>query len=249
MIRQGRAFVSFTVVCAAFAALLTPTAQALTSIYDRGPNTEDILNRRNRKLAPPPKNIKSDRFDPSERFEVALQRSESAVSLTETYDSSGPSFEVLLGTNRKIRDKSVSLGVMGGGVSGLVGARAEFSLPPVWLSAQLGSGVDYSTWGLGVRKYLFPRLAFLPYFDLRYSEWSLKQADDPNVEYPFPAYATAKFFDNAYEKQTARLFSPGLGMAYMGRDGFGMEIGAQYLYSFNVEQGALLGSLGLVKYF
>lgn len=224
---------------------------AFSSIYDRSPNTETILNRRNRKLPPPPTNIKSNNFNPSERFEVALERSETAVSLSESVDegSTSSTYEVMLGTNRKIRDKSVSLGVVGGGSSGVVGVRAEVKLEPVWIGAQFGSGVDYTSWGVGARKYLFPQLLILPFIDIRYSEWMLKQTSDTSAEYPFPAYATKKFFENSYEKQTARLLSPGLGMAYLGRDGFSVEVGAQYLYSMKLEQGALLGSFGLVKYF
>jgi hypothetical protein len=233
---------------------LAPIAHAYESIYDRSPSTEDILNHRNRKLEPPPKNIKSDRFDPSERFEVALARSENAVSLSTTEDaqSSSSGYEVLLGTNRKIKDKSVTLGVIGGGLSGLLAVRGEFTIPsiiPVWLSAFIGSGVDYTTWGFGVRKYLFPRLAILPFVDLRYSEWLLKQADSADAAYPFPAYATTKFFKNSYAKQTARLVSPGLGMAYLGHEGYSLEVGAQYSWAVDADQGALLGSLGLVKYF
>ncbi|MEZ4814128.1 MAG: hypothetical protein R3A80_02840 [Bdellovibrionota bacterium] len=232
--------------------LLGPEAfAAFNSIYDRSPDTEDILNHRNRRLPPPPKNIKSNKFNPSERFEVALERSEAVVTLSDSEEegSSSSSYEVLLGTNRKIRDKSVSLGVVGGGSSGVVGVRADVKIEPVWLSAQLGTGGDYMTWGVGARKYLFPRLRFLPFLDVHYSEWLLKEADSTAADYPFPAYATKKFFENSYEKQTARLLSPGLGVAYLGRDGLGVELGAQYLYSLQLEQGAVLGSLGLVKYF
>lgn len=220
------------------------------SIYDRSPDTEDILSHKNRRLAPPPRNIKSNNFNPEERFEVALERSETAVSLSDSSESSSSSgFEVLLGTNRKIRDKSVSLGVASGGVTGVLGAKAEVNVDPVWLSATFGTGVDYMSWGVGVRKYLFPEFALLPFVDLRYSEWLLKESTDTNAAYPFPAYATKKFFENSYEKQTARLLSPGLGMAYLRRDGFGFELGAQYLYSLQLDQGAVLGSFGLVKYF
>jgi hypothetical protein len=38
-------------------------------------------------------------------------------------------------------------------------------------------------------------------------------------------------------------------MAYIGKEGFGLEVGAQYTWSFDMEQGAVLGSLGLVRYF
>lgn len=216
-------------------------------------NSTQILDRRNRRLAPPPRTIKSDRFDPSERFEVALERSETAVSISDEVtpvDGTGVSnYEVLLGSNKKIRDKSVSLGVMSGGSSGVVGGRLEVAIQPIWLSAQIGSGFDYSSWGMGLRKYLFPKLSFLPFFDLKYSQWTLKRSTDANASYPFPTYATKKFFANAYEKQTAYFLSPGLGMAFLGNQGFGLELGAQYLWNFNVEQGALLGSLGLVRYF
>ena len=252
MIRTGTFTLSTLATLSLLLLTLTQQLHAYDSIYDRSPSTEDILNHRNRKLAPPPRNIKSDRFDPSERFEVALERSENAVSLSDrevVQGSSSSNYEVLLGTNRKIRDKSVSLGVMGGGLAGVVGAKLDVALRPIWLSGTIGSGVDYMTWGMGIRKYLFPKLAFLPFLDLRYSEWMLKQASSTDAEYPFPAYATKKFFENAYEKQTARLLSPGLGMAYMGRDGFGVELGAQYSWSVDIEQGAVLGSLGLVKYF
>lgn len=227
----------------------TQAYAAFNSIYDRSPDTEDILNHRNRKLPPPPRNIKSNNFNPSERFEVALERSETAVSLSDESSSSSSSYEVLLGTNRKIRDKSVSLGVVSGGVTGVLGAKAEVNIDPVWVSGTFGTGVDYTSWGVGVRKYLFPRLAVLPFLDIRYSEWLLKEADSVGADYPFPAYASKKFFENSYEKQTARLLSPGLGMAYMGRDGLGFEVGAQYSYSLQLDQGAILGSLGLVKYF
>ena len=216
------------------------------------PNLTEILSHKNRKLEPPPRNIKSDRFDPSERFEVALQRSETAVAITKddaSDDSVGSRYQVLLGTNRKIADKSVSVGVLSGGSSGLVGGRIDFSLTPFWVSASVGSGVDYSSWGLGIRKYLFPRLAVLPFVDIRYSEWLLKKANDQRADFPYPQYATKSFFSNPFDKQTAHLVSPGLGMAYIGKDGFGLEVGAQYTWSFDMEQGAVLGSLGLVRYF
>jgi hypothetical protein len=216
------------------------------------PNLTEILSHKNRKLEPPPRNIKSDRFDPSERFEVALQRSETAVAITKddsSEDSMGSRYQVLLGTNRKIADKTVSIGVLSGGSSGLVGGRIDFSLDPFWVSASVGSGVDYSSWGLGVRKYLFPRLAVLPFVDIRYSEWLLKKANDQRADFPYPQYATKSFFSNPFDKQTAHLVSPGLGMAYIGKDGFGLEVGAQYTWSFDMEQGAVLGSLGLVRYF
>lgn len=216
------------------------------------PNLTEILSHKNRKLEPPPRNIKSDRFDPSERFEVALQRSETAVAITKddsSEDSMGSRYQVLLGTNRKIADKTVSIGVLSGGSSGLVGGRIDFSVDPFWVSASVGSGVDYSSWGLGVRKYLFPRLAVLPFVDIRYSEWLLKKANDQRADFPYPQYATKSFFSNPFDKQTAHLVSPGLGMAYIGKDGFGLEVGAQYTWSFDMEQGAVLGSLGLVRYF
>jgi hypothetical protein len=216
------------------------------------PNLTEILSHKNRKLEPPPRNIKSDRFDPSERFEVALQRSETAVAVTRDgsdEESLNSRYQVLLGTNRKIADKSVSIGVLSGGSSGLVGGRIDFSLPPFWVSASVGSGLDYSSWGLGIRKYLFPRLAVLPFVDFRYSEWLLKKANSQRADFPYPQYATKSFFSNPFDKQTAHLVSPGLGMAYIGKDGFGLEVGAQYTWSFDMEQGAVLGSLGLVRYF
>lgn len=216
------------------------------------PNLTEILSHKNRRLDPPPRNIKSDRFDPSERFEVALQRSETAVAITKD-DSDEESirsrYEVLLGTNRKIADKNVSVGVLSGGSSGLVGGRIDIALAPFWVSASMGSGVDYSSWGLGVRKYLFPRLAVLPFVDIRYSEWLLKKSHDQRADFPYPQYATKSFFSNPFDKQTAHLVSPGLGMAYIGKEGFGLEVGAQYTWSFDMEQGAVLGSLGLVRYF
>lgn len=255
MLVQGRNG-KFIQSVAAIAVLASPLISLLSfaaydSIYDRSPSTETILNHRNRRLPPPPKNIKSNNFNPAERFEVALDRSETAVSLSETVDSGSNSstYEVMLGTNRKIRDKSVSLGVVSGGASGVVGARAEVKIDPVWIGAQFGSGVDYMSWGVGVRRYLFPQLVILPFVDLRYSEWLLKETNDTSADYPFPAYATKKFFENSFEKQTARLLSPGLGMAYLGRDGYSVEVGAQYAYSLQLNQGAILGSLGLVKYF
>jgi hypothetical protein len=216
------------------------------------PNLTEILSHKNRKLEPPPRNIKSDRFDPNERFEVALQRSETAVAITKddfSDDSNSSRYQVLLGTNRKIADKTVSIGVLSGGLSGLVGGRIDFSLAPFWVSASVGSGVDYSSWGLGIRKYLFPRLAVLPFVDIRYSEWLLKKANNQRADFPYPQYATKSFFSNPFDKQTAHLVSPGLGMAYVGKDGFGLEVGAQYTWSFDMEQGAVLGSLGLVRYF
>jgi hypothetical protein len=123
-----------------------------TSLYSAEvPNLTEILSHKNRKLDPPPRNIKSDRFDPSERFEVALQRSETAVAITKD-DSDEESirsrYEVLLGTNRKMADKNVSVGVLSGGSSGLVGGRIDLALAPFWLSASMGSGVDYSSLGL-----------------------------------------------------------------------------------------------------
>jgi len=229
------------------------SSQVLDTEGAKAPNISAILNKENRKLPPPPRSIKSDVFNPEERFEVALERSESAVALSgeeENSPSASSSLRVLLGTNKKIRDKSVSLSVMGGGLSGLVGMRADVAIEPIWLSGQIGSGVDYTTWAMGVRKYLLPTLSFLPFIDLKYTEWFLKKSEQGTAaEYPFPTYATEKFFENPYEKQTARLISPGLGMALLGKDGFGMELGAQYLWSFDVNRGALLGSLGLVKYF
>lgn len=250
MLLQGRKISFKNPVFIVFALASINLEASFNSIYDRSPDTEDILSHRNRRLPPPPKNIKSNNFNPSERFEVALERSETAVSLSDdTEGSSSSSYEVLLGTNRKIRDKSVSLGVVGGGVAGVLGAKAEVNIDPVWVSGTFGTGVDYTTWGVGVRKYLFPRMVVLPFLDIRYSEWLLKEADSVGADYPFPAYATKKFFENSYEKQTARLLTPALGMAYMGRDGLGFELGAQYAYSLQLDQGAILGSLGLIKYF
>jgi hypothetical protein len=128
VIRTGTFTLSTLATLSLLSLTLTQQLHAYDSIYDRSPSTEDILNHRNRKLAPPPRNIKSDRFDPSERFEVALERSENAVSLSDrevVQGSSSSNYEVLLGTNRKIRDKSVSLGVMGGGLAGVVGAKLD----------------------------------------------------------------------------------------------------------------------------
>ena len=183
-----------------------------------------------------------------------MERSETAVSISDEVtpvdgSNSSANYEVLLGSNKKIRDKSVSLGVISGGIGGLVGGRVDVQLAPIWLSAQIGSGVDYSSWGFGLRKYFFPKLAVLPFLDLKYTQWALKASNDQNASYPFPNYATKKFFKNSYEKQTSYFLSPGLGVSFLSNDGLGLELGAQYLWSINVEQGAVLGSLGLVRYF
>lgn len=236
--------------------------------------TQEIINRKNRTLQSPSKDITAYQEDAVARYNSESRRlsgnrtdiegvdnpdptSESAKKKAEeekdTEDSEG---------SKKVKhrsafdfsgDRTFAVGFVGGSSYGIFGLDFEMGVNDSWaFGGGLGTGMSYSTWDLHGKYYFNSTSKVNPYAQFGYANWNMRRVSRTG-EKGRPEYLTDRFFSdkdgNITHAQSRHLVYPGLGVLFLDKSGLGASAQIVYLISLNNSAGALYGGVGLHLYF
>lgn len=246
---------------------LIPQAMALS------PEAANILSKKNRRLQAPPRALRASEANvdlryASGRSRLASSNSSSSygselesVPVTSPNDyintppggSASMSFDYGNGSNSKL-DRVFGLGFVSAGAYGVFGAELDFSLLDEWtFGFGVGTGMNYSSWGLHSRYLLRKSAAFTPFVELGYANWRLDKISSRRGEV-LPAHLAERFFSKNKsgrldQGDTAHIVYPGFGVSYMLASGLSLVGQAQYMIHLGDFSGGLTGSAGVYYYF
>lgn len=251
-----------------FAALLglsvVPSAMALS------PEAANILSRKNRRLEAPPRALRASEANVDLRY--ASGRSRLAANSSSGNDSelesipvtspsdyintprSGGSMSFDYDTGHSKLDRIFGLGFVSAGAYGVFGAELDFSLLNEWtFGFGVGTGMNYSSWGLHSRYIVRKSAAFTPFIEIGYANWRLDKVSNRNGEV-LPAHLAERFFSKdgsgkLLSGDTAHIIYPGMGISYMLATGLSLSGQAQYMVNLGDFSGGLTGSAGIFYYF
>ena len=150
-------------------------------------------------------------------------------------------------------DRVFGLGFVGAGAYGVFGGEVEFDFGQRWAGGfGLGTGIDYSSWGLYSRYYLREE-RIRTFLQMGYANWYMGKVP-PRGQEVAPSFITNRFFEKTASggfkaDNRAHIVYPGIGVFFQQSDGLAAMVQLQYFISATDFSGALFGSLGVYYYF
>jgi hypothetical protein len=251
-----------------FAALmaisLVPSAMALS------PEAASILSKKNRRLESPPKALRASEANVDLRYASGRSRLASSPSAQDSADLEsvpvtspndyintpigGSSMSFDYSPNRSKLDRTFGLGFVSAGAYGVFGAEVDFALLDEWtFGFGVGTGMNYSTWGLHSRYLLRKSSAFTPFVELGYANWRIEKVSNRGGDV-MPSHLAQRFFSKNSDGRlisgdTAHIVYPGFGISYMLSSGLTLSAQGQYMIHLGDFSGGLTGSAGIYFYF
>lgn len=201
------------------ALLMSQSAFALTAAV------QEIFDKNNRRLAPPPKSLRADRANMDYRYSNGAERADelkrkngyggavaeapndedyeklnTPVRAPLSPDSYSESSTSTRRHNRKIvssfsGERIFGLGFVGGGAYGVFGLESDFTVAPQW-SAGVGVGTGMAyTTWSAYGRYYFKESAWNPFFQIGYANWHLQKSSKTGDKIS-PEFLAGRFFED-----------------------------------------------------
>jgi hypothetical protein len=231
--------------------------------------TAKIFDKKNRKLAAPPKSLRADKENPKLRFNDQVDRapsSEAAIesqpvqSMPEFKDPELQSYWDNRVEKREDRltkfafsgQRTFGLGFVGAGAYGVFGMEFDFTAGQDWsFGFGLGTGMTYSTWGLHGR-YFLKQGRLSSFIEAGYANWYMGKVPT-STEGDSSNYLLKRFvYQNGQppgSASRANIVYPGLGLLYQNSSGLAAMAQLQYMISARDFSGGLFASSGIYYYF
>lgn len=246
---------------------------SLSGAHAYSTRTQEIINKKNRTLSAPSRDITAYQENAVARYQSESKRlSKTDIEGVDNSDPTSPEkAEAADDAESDDKDESrpkstssssilqfsgervFSVGFVGAGSYGVFGLDFEIGIDDNWaVGGGLGTGMTYSTWDLHGKYYFNNSKRISPFAQFGYANWNMRRVSRSG-EKGRPQYLTDRFFadksGNVTKAQQRHLVYPGVGILLLEGSGLGASAQLIYLISLSNSVGALYGGVGFHLFF